>query len=140
MSDIFDEIRRFERDMDLLLDSFMHSGHRIPYSGGWRPPFNIFEKNNSLVIMMEAAGVKPDDLRVVLEKNIITISGKREDPFADESRNFFSIEISFGTFERRIKLPYEVDAEKAVVKTKDGFVEIILPKAPPLIGKKIKIE
>lgn len=140
MSDIFDEIRRFERDMDLLLNSFMHSGRRVPYSGGWRPPFNIFEKNNSLVIMMEAAGVKPDDLRVVLDKNIITISGKREDPFADESRNFFSIEISFGTFERRIKLPYEVDAEKAVVKTKEGFVQIVLPKAPPSVEKRIKIE
>lgn len=140
MSDIFDEIRRFERDMDLLLSSFMHTGRGVPYSGGWRPPFNIFEKNNSLVIIMEAAGVKPEDLHVVLEKNIITISGKREDPFVDESRNFYSIEISFGTFERRITLPCEVDAEKAVVTTKDGFIQIVLPKAPSSIEKIIEIE
>ena len=140
MSDIFDEIRRFERDMDLLLSSFMHTGHGVPYSGGWRPPFNIFEKNNSLVIIMEAAGVKPEDLHVILEKNIITISGKREDPFADESRDFYSIEIAFGTFERRITLPCEVDAEKAVVTTKDGFIQIVLPKVPPSIEKIIEIE
>ncbi len=139
MSDIFDEIRRFEREMDLLLSSFVHSGRSIPYSGGWRPPFNIFERNNSLILLMEAAGVKPEDLHVVLEKNTITISGKREDPYSDELRNFYSIEISFGTFERKITLPYEVDANQAIVTTKDGFVQIILPKAPS-VEKVIEIE
>jgi len=139
MSDIFDEIRRFEREMDLLLDNFMHSGRSIPYRSGWRPPVNIFEKNNSLIIMLEAAGVKPENLSVVIERSVITISGKREDPYADESRNFYSIEISFGTFQRRISLPCEVDTDKAVVTTKDGFIQIVLPKVPS-IEKVIKIE
>jgi len=139
MSDIFDEIRRFEREMDLLLNNFMHSGRSIPYRSGWRPPVNIFERNNSLIIMMEAAGVKPENLSVVIERSVITISGKREDPYADESRNFYSIEISFGTFQRRISLPCEVDTDKAVVTTKDGFIQIVLPKVPS-IEKVIKIE
>lgn len=139
MSDIFDEIRRFEREMELLLSNFMHSGRPIPYDGGWIPPFNIFEKDDSLVIIMEAAGVTPENLSVVLEKNIITISGKREDPHSDESRNFYSMEISFGIFERRITLPYEVDTEKAIVTTKEGFIQIILPKVPT-VEKVIEIE
>jgi HSP20 family protein len=139
MSDIFDEIRRFEREMDLLLNNFMHSGRSIPYRSGWRPPVNIFERNNSLIIMMEAAGVKPENLSVVIERSVITISGKREDPYADESRNFYSIEISFGAFQRRISLPCEVDTDKAVVTTKDGFIQIVLPKVPS-VEKVIKIE
>ncbi|MEA1913202.1 MAG: Hsp20/alpha crystallin family protein [candidate division WOR-3 bacterium] len=130
MSDIFDEIKRFEREMDILLSNFMNSSRGIPYSGGWRPPINIFEKDNSLIILIEAAGVNPDSLKVILDKNILTISGKREDPFSRETRDFYSMEIPFGTFERRINLPYDVDAEKTVVKNEDGFIQIILLKAP----------
>jgi HSP20 family protein len=128
MSDIFDEIKRFERDMELLLSDFMNSTKGIPYKGGWKPLINIFEKENSLVILIEAAGVKPENIKITIERNILTISGKREDPFSKEQRNFYSMEISFGTFERRISLPYETDAKKALVKKEDGFILITLPK------------
>lgn len=139
MSDIFDEIRRFEREMDLLLKSFMHSTRSIPYSGGWRPPINIFEKDNSLIIIIEAAGVNPKDLSVVLEKGVLTISGRRIDPFSEESRDFYSMEIPFGSFERRISLPCEVDTDKASVTTDKGFIQIVLPKSP-VVERIIKIE
>lgn len=139
MSDIFDEVKRFEREMDLLLKSFMHSGRSIPYRDGWRPPINIFEKDNVLVVLIEAAGVKPEDLKVVLDKGILRISGKREDPFEGEQKNFYSMEIPFGEFERRINLPYEVDADKAEVSTECGFVQIILPISPS-IEKTIEIK
>lgn len=128
MGDIFDEIKRFERDMDMLLSDFMNSTRGIPYKGGWRPSINIFEKENSLILLIEAAGVNPDDLKITLERNILTISGKREDPFSEEPKNFYSMEISFGSFERRINLPYTTDPEKAVVKKEDGFIQITLPK------------
>jgi len=128
MSDIFDEIKRFERDMELLLSDFMNPTKGIPYKGGWKPLINIFEKENSLVILIEAAGVKPENIKITIERNILTISGKREDPFSKEQRNFYSMEISFGAFERRISLPYAADAEKALVKKEDGFILITLPK------------
>lgn len=128
MSDIFDEIKRFEREMDLLLSNFMSTKKGMPYSSGWRPPVNIFEKEDSLIVMVEAAGVKPDNIKVVLDNNILTISGKREDPFAGDSRNFYTMEISFGTFERRISLPYKIDTDRALVKNKEGFIQIILPR------------
>jgi HSP20 family protein len=128
MSDIFDEIKKFERDMDLLLNDFMNSTRSIPYKWEWRPLVNIFEKENSLVIVIEAAGVRCENIKITIEKNIMTISGKREDPFSAEHRSFYSMEIPFGTFERRINLPYPTDPERAVVEKKDGFIQIILPK------------
>lgn len=129
MSDIFDEIKRFERDMELLLSDFMNTRKGIPYKGGWKPLINIFEKGESLTILIEAAGVKPENIKITIERNILTISGKREDPFAKEQRNFYSMEIAFGSFERRISLPYAMDAKNAVVKKEDGFIQITLPKS-----------
>ncbi len=140
MSDIFDEIKRFERDMEILLSDFMNSTKGIPYEGGWKPLINIFEKGNSLIILIEAAGVKPENIKITIERNILTVSGKREDPFSREQRNFYSMEIAFGTFERRISLPYVTDAEKAVVKKDDGFIRITLPKLEEDEEKIIDIE
>jgi HSP20 family protein len=128
MSDIFDEIKKFERDMDLLLNDFMNSTRGIPYKWEWRPLVNIFEKENALVIIIEAAGVKPENIKITIEKNIMTISGKREDPFLEEHRSFYSMEIPFGTFERRINLPYPTDPQRVVVEKEDGFIQITLPK------------
>lgn len=129
MSDIFDEIKKFERDMELLLNDFMNPSRGIPFKGGWKPLINIFEKGNSLIILIEAAGVKPENIKITIERNILTVSGKREDPCSDEPRSFYSMEIAFGSFERRINLPYPTDAEKAIVKKEDGFIQITLPKA-----------
>jgi HSP20 family protein len=140
MSNIFDEIKRFERDMEILLSDFMNSTKGIPYEGGWKPLINIFEKGNSLIILIEAAGVKPENIKITIERNILTISGKREDPFSKEQRNFYSIEIAFGIFERRISLPYSTDAEKAVVEKEDGFIQITLPKFEEEKEKIIDIE
>jgi HSP20 family protein len=128
MSDIFDEIKKFERDMDLLLNDFMNYTRGVPYKWEWRPLVNIFEKENSLVIVIEAAGVRCENIKITVEKNIMTISGKREDPFSEEHRSFYSMEIPFGTFERRINLPYPTDPQRAVVEKEDGFIQITLPK------------
>ncbi len=129
MGDILDEIKKFERDMELLLNDFMNPNRGIPFKGGWKPLINIFEKGTSLVILIEAAGVKPENIKITIDRNILTISGKREDPFSEEQRNFYSMEIAFGTFERRVNLPYPTDPGKAIVKKEDGFIQITLPKA-----------
>jgi len=128
MGNIFDEIKKFERDMELLLNDFMNTSRGIPFRGGWKPLINIFEEKTSLVILIEAAGVKPENIKITIERNILTISGKREDPFSKEQRSFYSMEIAFGAFERRINLPYPTDPENAVVEKKDGFIQITLPK------------
>jgi len=128
MSNIFDEIKKFEKDMEMLLSDFMSPARGIPFKGGWKPLINIFEKKNSLIILIEAAGVKPENIKITLERNILTISGKRDDPFSNEQRIFYSMEITFGTFERRISLPYATDPEKATVEKEDGFIQITLPK------------
>ncbi|MEO0293100.1 MAG: Hsp20/alpha crystallin family protein [candidate division WOR-3 bacterium] len=131
MGNIFDEIKKFEREMDLLLNDFMNSVRGIPYKWGWHPLINIFEKEDSLIVLVEAAGVKCEDIKITIEGRILTISGKRKDPFSEENRRFFSMEIPFGSFERRIKLPYPItEPEKAMVRKEEGFIQIILPKTP----------
>ncbi len=140
MGNIFDEIKKFEKDMEMLLSDFMNPARGIPFKGGWKPLINIFEKKDSLVILIEAAGVKPENIKITLKHSILTISGKREDPFSNEQRSFYSMEIAFGSFERRISLPYAADPEKAMVKKEDGFIQITLPKIKKAKERIIDIE
>ncbi len=128
MADIFDEMKRFEREMELLLESFLHPRHPVAYEHQWNPPINVFETDQHIVVMIEAAGVNPEDIRIALQGNNLIIRGIRKDPFKDEGRNFFVMEIDFGNFERVVRLPVEVEHSGARVETENGFIKVYLPK------------
>jgi HSP20 family protein len=116
MPDIFDEIRRFEKEMEELLDGFLHSRRSIVFGHPWKPAINIIETEENLIILVEASGVKSEDVKIKADNDYIIISGKRDDPFYSENCNYYAMEIDFGNFERIIRLPVEVEIER---KTRD---------------------
>uniref|UniRef100_A0A7C4U9U3 Hsp20/alpha crystallin family protein n=1 Tax=candidate division WOR-3 bacterium TaxID=2052148 RepID=A0A7C4U9U3_UNCW3 len=139
MPDIFDEIRRFEKEMEELLDGFLHSRRSIVFGHPWKPAINIIETEENLIILVEASGVKSEDVKIKADNDYIIISGKRDDPFYSENCNYYAMEIDFGNFERIIRLPVEVEIEKISVNNEDGFIKIILP-LKRIIEKEIEIE
>ena len=133
MGDIFDEMKKFEREMELLLESFLHPRHPVSYHHQWNPSVNVFETEEKLVVLIEAAGVSSEDIKIMLEGNNLVIRGIRRDPFKESGKNFYVMEIDFGAFERVIMLPVEVEYAGARVETENGFLKVYLPK-------KVKVE
>lgn len=88
---------------------------------------DIYQTNNELVIQSAIAGVKIENLDIALEKDVITIKGKREKPF-EETGDFFAQECYWGAFSREIILPAEIDPDKVKAKMMDGVLTIRLPK------------
>ena len=98
-------------------------------SSAWKPLTDVYETEDSLVVKMEIAGLRDEDLDVVVQENVLIVSGTRSD--SSERRAYHQMEIPFGKFEIAIDLPYAVNVEKAGALYKDGFLMVTLPKASP---------
>ena len=88
---------------------------------------DVYQTENDLVIQSAIAGVRPENLEIALEKDILTIKGIREKPFNEEG-DYFSQECYWGPFSREIILPAEVDPNQAAAKMKEGVLTIRIPK------------
>ena len=88
---------------------------------------DVYQTENDLVIQSAIAGVRPENLEIALEKDILTIKGIREKPFNEEG-DYFSQECYWGPFSKEIILPAEVDPNQAAAKMKEGVLTIRIPK------------
>ena len=92
----------------------------------WRPPTDVYETEERLVVIVEIAGMRDEDLEVAVQDNLLLISGSRSDSV--ERKAYHQMEIPFGKFSVGIELPSQVDTENAIAEYKDGFLTIQLPK------------
>ncbi|HLV81372.1 MAG TPA: Hsp20/alpha crystallin family protein [Chthonomonadaceae bacterium] len=100
----------------------------------FQPSVDMFETTSALVIKLEAAGVRPEKLQIVLsaDDRVLTVSGERVEP-GDEQRDrvrCYQLEIYFGPFERQIFLPagLRIDRDRITANYRDGFLVISLPR------------
>jgi len=101
----------------------------------WRPPTDVYETEDALVIRVEVAGMRESDFTISLVERSLTIRGVRQD--TSERRAYHQLEIAFGEFSTELELPYTVISEKVEASYRDGFLRITLPIAQP---KHIKVE
>ncbi|MBK9927088.1 MAG: Hsp20/alpha crystallin family protein [Anaerolineales bacterium] len=92
----------------------------------WRPPTDVYETDENFMVKMEIAGVKEEDIEVVIQSGLLLINGTRSD--SSERKSYHQMEIQFGKFSVGIELPVQVNAENATAEYKDGFLTILLPK------------
>jgi HSP20 family protein len=95
-------------------------------SNVWSPPTDLYETEEAYVVRVEIAGMREDDFEVLLENDILLISGLRPD--LTERRAYQQMEIRFGKFSTALTLPGSVNIEQARAEYKEGFLTIVLPK------------
>lgn len=95
----------------------------------WRPPTDMFETENAIVVRVEVAGMRETDFSLSLAENSLRIRGVRQD--SNERRAYYQMEIPFGEFISEVELPAAVVVEEAEAVYRDGFLRILLPKARP---------
>ncbi len=95
----------------------------------WSPPTDLFENEQNYIIRVEVAGMRQQDFSVILDNNILTISGSRPD--TPERRAYHQMEVRFGEFSTAVAIPGPVNVEKSTAEYEDGFLVVTLPKAAP---------
>jgi HSP20 family protein len=101
---------------------------------------DVYKTNDYLIIQSAIAGVKPEDLDVSIENDVLTIKGSREKTAEIEERDYFYQECYWGAFSRQIILPEEVDPSRTEAKMKEGILTIKIPRIERQKKRKIIIK
>lgn len=118
----------FNREFARMLPAYADDESRVVGSA-WSPAVDIKEEDDRFVIHADIPGVSADDIDISMEKGVLTIKGERKHEAEENKEGFHRIERAYGTFMRRFSLPENVDADKISASSKDGVVELVLPKA-----------
>ena len=106
------------------------------------PAVNTREASDAYYIEIDLPGVKKEDVDVSVDKNVLTISGKRESSQEIKEDNYYRVESAYGKFSRSFTLPENVDVEKIKASNENGVLEIVIPKQEVIkeTTKKIEIQ
>lgn len=94
----------------------------------WRPPTDVYETRNELVVMMELAGVSDDDVTVTLFSDHLVVEGYRRQPDLSSSDACHQLGIKYGEFRSVIFIPFSVEHDSVTAEYSNGMLKIILPK------------
>jgi HSP20 family protein len=114
------------RRLGNVLDEAFESG---AITSAWHPAVDIFEDKDAVKIMAELPGVKPEDVKLSLENNLLTIRGEKKQEAEERNERVHRYERSYGSFERAFVLPSTVDGEKISAEHRDGVLTVTVPKA-----------
>lgn len=94
----------------------------------WQPAIDVYETDGDVVVLVELAGIKEDEIEVTVHNNIVIVKGERRDIKQGIKRTYSRMEILWGPFERHIALPANVDVDQIKAFFEAGFLEVVLPK------------
>ncbi len=100
---------------------------------------DVYQTDTDIVIKSTIAGVKPEDLDVAINNDMVTIKGERKQEETVEDENYYYQECYWGAFSRSVVLPVDVVVDKAEASLKNGILTIRLPKAQTNKTKKIQV-
>ena len=100
---------------------------------------DVYQTDNEIVIKSTIAGVKPEDLDVSINNDMVTIKGERKNEEVVSAENYYYQECYWGGFSRSVVLPVDIISEKSEASLKNGILTIRLPKADVTKVKKIQV-
>lgn len=114
-----------------------------PFEGAFRasaPAVDLVERQNEYVVTAELPGLDEKALEVKLSGDILSIRGRKEEEHKEERENYRLSERRFGSFQRSLRLPQDVDPEKIDAQFTKGVLRVTLPKSEDALKKQKKIE
>jgi len=133
----------FRRLFEDLYQGVEDEAGRLPQlwgEGRFVPAVDVSEDENRVVLTAEVPGISADDLDVSVDNGVLTIRGEKKEESESEKAGYHRIERCYGRFERRVRLPDYVDAEKIQATYKDGVLKLEMPKAEAAKARSIQIK
>ena len=124
---LFDELRRFDNDVDQLFGSGAWPAGIRSVRRGTFPPINVGSTPERVDVYLFAAGLDPKNLDLSIEQNLLTVSGSRKVEVNGEAE-YYRRERFDGVFRRVISLPDDVDPERVDAKYRDGVLQITVQR------------
>lgn len=124
------EIESLQQEVNRLFGSMFEAQGRRTGGGsrGWLPAMDLVEKDDQYLLKADLPGVPPEDVKIELEDDVLTISGRRESSHESHNEGVHRVERASGEFSRSLTLPAGVDPEKVQASFEHGVLEVRIPK------------
>lgn len=135
MITLYDDLLNLERELDETFGAFS-SGITAKAEA---PAMNVTDSPESLVLTLEVPGVKKDEIKISVQKGVLTISGERKRTTLPEGASWIRAESWTGAFSRSIELPRDVNADAVSAELNNGILRVSLPKLESVRPREIAI-
>jgi HSP20 family protein len=127
------DLYRFADMMDRMLAPVEATPNRLSV------PIDVFETNGNLVLRAAVPGIKPEDIEVTVESNVLTLSGEHRSTFETKDAKVYRLENQFGSFTRSIRLPKDVQADKIEAEFANGVITVTIPRVEPVKPEPVRV-
>jgi HSP20 family protein len=129
-----------KNNFDKLMDSFF-SDSTMPYFNSDKLlKSTLVDKWNTIVLFVEAPGIPKENIKLVLNDDILSISVDRKPETLDDNSKWIKSERTYGSFKRSFQMPVKVNSSKVDAEYKDGILKITLEKEAKVEPKEIDIK
>jgi len=101
---------------------------------------NVYESEHGFSIEASVPGLKPEDLDITLQDNVLTVSGEFREQKPAENTTAHRVERRFGRFSRSVSLPTMVKSDAVSANLEHGILRLEIPKAEEVKPRKITIQ
>ena len=136
-------VSSLQSDVNRLFDHFLRSLDVPMFSNiepVWEPKIDVVDTENSIDISAELPGMKSEDVDVSFSEGLLTIKGEKKEEKEEKKKGYYVSERTYGSIQRSIHLPREVNTDKIEANFKDGVLKISVPKTEEAKAKVKKIE
>lgn len=141
--DPFALVNQLQKEMNRLFDSRAGDGRGNETSAAvtsdWVPLIDIQEEPDRYLIYADVPGVEPREVEITMENGVLTLRGHREQNTV-QGEGYKRRERPAGAFYRRFVLPDTADAEGITAHGKQGVLQIVIPKRPKAVARRIQVE
>jgi HSP20 family protein len=143
---LIEPLNRLRSEVDRLFDDFPVrfltfplglSATKLPF-----PAVEMKENTTGFKLSVEVPGIDAKDVDVTIDEGVLVIKGEKKQEREEKEKGYLYSERSYGSFERRIALPANANAQEVKARAKDGVLQITIGKIekPVESGRKIAIE
>jgi HSP20 family protein len=136
----FEGLARLNRLLDEAFASFPGFQPGGVITSAWLPPVDVSEDRDKLQLTLELPGVRPEDVKLSMENNILTIRGEKRQKTEETSGRVHRYERSYGSFERTFALPNTVDPDRIEANYENGVLTINIPKVERARPREIPVK
>ena len=134
----FRELASLQSEMSRML-SGLTDGRGTDGRSEWAPALDVWETESELVYAFDLPGVAEEDVKIEVADDTLTLSAERVREEEKSTDRFYRFERRFGSFTRAVGLPQGVDESKIAAVSKDGVIEIHVPKPAEQKPRRIPI-
>ena len=138
--DVYPNLTRLSRLMDEAFGAFPTAQNGDAVGSSWTPNVDIREDKEHLTITMDVPGVRPEDVKISLENQVLTIAGEKQALLQEKDERWHRWERHYGHFERTFTLPSTVDAERIEATSDNGVLTVRLPKVEKAKPREIQVK